>query len=61
MVAIFMRLLKECKGILILTTDRVHTFYEAFMCRINLAVPFPALVKKQPIQLWHNLLWKSKD
>ena len=48
-------------GILILTTNRVGTFDEAFKSRIQLAVHYPPLEEEGRYEIWLNFLNVLKD
>ncbi|KAI1170554.1 hypothetical protein F4777DRAFT_594862 [Nemania sp. FL0916] len=56
LVSAFLRILEYYEGILILTTNRVGTFDEAFKSRIQLALHYPALGPYQRLQIWQNFL-----
>ena len=56
MVAIFLRLLEYYNGVLILTTNRVKEFDEAFHSRIALAIHYPGLDEDSRLAVWGNLL-----
>jgi hypothetical protein len=43
-------------GILILTTNRVGTFDEAFKSRIHLAIQYPNLDEEQRVEIWRNFV-----
>ena len=47
-------------GILILTTNRVGQFDEAFISRIQLALPYRPLNQTQRQQIWENFLKRLK-
>ena len=48
----FLRVLEYYKGTLILTTNRVGAFDEAFKSRIHLNLYYPALNKDQTLAIW---------
>ncbi|KAF6808226.1 hypothetical protein CPLU01_15696 [Colletotrichum plurivorum] len=54
LVSIFLRALEYYDGILILTTNRVGTFDEAFKSRIQLALRYERLKDYQRKQIWRN-------
>lgn len=56
LVSIFLRVLEYYKGILILTTNRVGMFDEAFKSRVQLAIHFPSLGQEQRLQIWSNFI-----
>lgn len=61
LVSIFLRVLEYYDGILILTTNRVGTFDEAFKSRIQLAVHYPLLKKSDRAQIWKLIIRSMKD
>ena len=54
LVSVFLRVLEYYEGILILTSNRVGTFDEAFKSRIQLALHYPALGPYQRMCIWEN-------
>lgn len=56
LVSVFLRVLEYYDGILILTSNRVGTFDEAFKSRISLALHYPNLKKSQRCKIWKNFL-----
>lgn len=54
LVSVFLRALEYYNGILILTSNRVGTFDEAFKSRIQLALHYQPLRKTQRRQIWKN-------
>lgn len=54
LVSVFLRVLEYYDGILILTSNRVGTFDEAFKSRIQLALQYPALGPSERRQIWEN-------
>ncbi|PTB38395.1 hypothetical protein M441DRAFT_146680 [Trichoderma asperellum CBS 433.97] len=54
LVSVFLRALEYYDGILILTTNRVGTFDEAFKSRIQLALHYEPLSQSQRAQIWRN-------
>jgi hypothetical protein len=58
LVAIFLRTLEYYQGILFLTTNRVGTFDEAFLSRIDVPVYFPALTPESRVGLWSTFIRK---
>ncbi|KAI8955849.1 hypothetical protein F4801DRAFT_586532 [Xylaria longipes] len=54
LVSVFLRVLEYYEGILILTSNRVGTFDEAFKSRIQLALHYPALGPYERLQIWQN-------
>ncbi|KAK4208741.1 hypothetical protein QBC37DRAFT_66072 [Rhypophila decipiens] len=55
-VSVFLRALEYYDGILILTTNRVGTFDEAFKSRIHLALLYPNLDEEQRAEIWRNFI-----
>lgn len=49
-------MLEYYDGILILTTNRVATFDEAFKSRINLAIRYSNLDEDQRVKIWQNFI-----
>jgi SpoVK/Ycf46/Vps4 family AAA+-type ATPase len=54
LVASFLRAIEYYEGILFLTTNRVGTFDEAFLSRINLAIYYPDFQDEERERIWHN-------
>ncbi|KAF2188502.1 hypothetical protein K469DRAFT_566041 [Zopfia rhizophila CBS 207.26] len=54
LVSVFLRTLEYYDGILILTSNRVGTFDEAFKSRIQVALHYSTLTKKSRKQIWQN-------
>ncbi|KAJ5291366.1 hypothetical protein N7478_000617 [Penicillium angulare] len=52
LVSVFLRVLEYYDGILILTSNRVGTFDEAFRSRIQLALHYPNLGPQQRLRIW---------
>ncbi|RSH83922.1 hypothetical protein EHS25_005166 [Saitozyma podzolica] len=52
LVGVFLRLLEYYNGVLILTTNRLEEFDEAFASRFSLTLPFPELNRKSRETLW---------
>ncbi|KAH9908654.1 P-loop containing nucleoside triphosphate hydrolase protein [Xylariomycetidae sp. FL2044] len=59
-VSVFLRVLEYYDGILVLTTNRVGTFDEAFKSRIHLALHYPNLDEEQRLGIWQNLFAKLR-
>lgn len=51
---VFLRILEYYEGILILTSNRVGTFDEAFKSRIQVAIRYENLSKKSRKAIWRN-------
>ncbi|KAM5351088.1 hypothetical protein ACJ41O_003811 [Fusarium nematophilum] len=60
LVSVFLRALEYYEGILILTTNRVGTFDEAFKSRIQLALRYEKLKDYQRKQVWRNFFDRLK-
>lgn len=60
LVSVFLRQLEYYEGILILTTNRVGTFDEAFKSRIQLALRYEPLGRDQRKQIWQNFLQRLR-
>ncbi|KAK6542370.1 hypothetical protein TWF694_006328 [Orbilia ellipsospora] len=56
LVSVFLRTLEYYNGVLILTSNRVGTFDEAFKSRIQLALHYPPLDGPSRRKIWHNFL-----
>ncbi|KAK1768244.1 hypothetical protein QBC33DRAFT_50082 [Phialemonium atrogriseum] len=56
LVSVFLRVLEYYEGILILTSNRVGIFDEAFKSRIQLALHYPTLGPYQRLRIWENFL-----
>ncbi|KAH7397487.1 P-loop containing nucleoside triphosphate hydrolase protein [Pyrenochaeta sp. MPI-SDFR-AT-0127] len=56
LVSVFLRVLEYHEGILILTSNRVGTFDEAFRSRIQIAIHYPSLGPSQRRKIWNNFI-----
>ena len=56
LVSVFLRAIEYYDGILILTSNRVGTFDEAFKSRIQLALHLPTLKKDDRRRIWNNFI-----
>jgi hypothetical protein len=56
LVSIFLRMLEYYEGILILTSNRVGSFDEAFRSRINIALHYEDLNARSRKKIWDNFL-----
>lgn len=56
LVSVFLRVLEYYNGILILTTNRIGTFDEAFKSRVQLALHYPPLDFDSRHEIWNNLI-----
>jgi SpoVK/Ycf46/Vps4 family AAA+-type ATPase len=61
LVSVFLRVLEYYEGILILTSNRVGTFDEAFKSRIQLSLHYKKLDKGQRQNIWKNFIRRLKD
>lgn len=61
LVSVFLRVLEYYEGILILTSNRVGTFDEAFKSRIQLSLHYENLGKPQQHKIWKNFLARLKE
>ncbi|KAB2571245.1 ATP-dependent zinc metalloprotease FtsH [Lasiodiplodia theobromae] len=61
LVSVFLRTLEYYSGILILTSNRVGTFDEAFKSRIQLALHYKNLDQPQRAQIWTNFITRLQD
>jgi SpoVK/Ycf46/Vps4 family AAA+-type ATPase len=61
LVSVFLRVLEYYEGILILTSNRVGTFDEAFKSRIQLSLHYENLSKGQRSRIWKNFFNRLKD
>ncbi|OPB41404.1 AAA family ATPase [Trichoderma guizhouense] len=61
LVSVFLRVLEYYEGILILTSNRVGTFDEAFKSRIQLAVHYGNLTTHQRTKIWENFIGRLRE
>lgn len=61
LVSVFLRVLEYYDGILILTSNRVGTFDEAFKSRIQLSIHYGNLNIPQRRKIWRNFLTRLKE
>lgn len=61
LVSVFLRVLEYYDGILILTSNRVGTFDEAFKSRIQLAVHYRNLTTHQRTKIWENFISRLRE
>ncbi|KAG4430646.1 hypothetical protein IFR05_013879 [Cadophora sp. M221] len=61
LVSIFLRVLEYYDGILVLTSNRVGTFDEAFKSRIQLALHYPKLDHVKRATVWENFIERLVD
>lgn len=60
LVSVFLRVLEYYEGILILTSNRVGIFDEAFKSRIQLALHYDNLGRPQRVKVWKNFFGRLK-
>jgi SpoVK/Ycf46/Vps4 family AAA+-type ATPase len=58
LVAVFLRAMEYCQGILFLTTNRVGHFDEAFISRISISVYYKPFGPEERKQVWENFFEK---
>lgn len=56
LVSVFLRVLEYYEGILILTSNRIGTFDEAFKSRMQLTLHYPPLKLSGRRQIWNNFI-----
>lgn len=61
LVSVFLRVLEYYEGILVLTSNRVGTFDEAFKSRIQLSLHYENLDKAQRKRIWKNFLGRLRE
>ncbi|KAI9874942.1 MAG: hypothetical protein M1830_009098 [Pleopsidium flavum] len=61
LVSVFLRVLEYYDGILILTSNRVGTFDEAFKSRIQLSLHYETLTEPQRKLIWENFIKRLED
>ncbi|KAF7905798.1 hypothetical protein EAF00_000077 [Botryotinia globosa] len=61
LVSIFLRVLEYHDGIIILTSNRVGTFDEAFKSRIQLALHYPSLTKVKRCDIWTMFITRLRE
>jgi len=61
LVSVFLRVLEYYEGIMILTSNRVGTFDEAFKSRIQLSLHYENLTVGQRTKIWKNFLSRLRD
>ena len=61
LVSVFLRVLEYYEGILILTSNRVGTFDEAFKSQVQLAMHYPSLDEKGRWEIWRNFINSLKE
>ncbi|TGJ87253.1 hypothetical protein E0Z10_g1564 [Xylaria hypoxylon] len=61
LVSVFLRVLEYYDGILVLTSNRVGTFDEAFKSRIQLALHYKNLTEHQRTKIWGNFISRLEE
>jgi len=61
LVAVFLRSLEYYQGILLLTTNRIGKFDEAFLSRIDVPIYFPTLTHDQRVMIWDTFFSKLES
>ncbi|KAI7488813.1 hypothetical protein KC351_g1731 [Hortaea werneckii] len=61
LVSVFLRQLEYYSGLLILTTNRVGEFDEAFVSRIHVKLHFPSLDERSTMEVWDMNLRKLQE
>lgn len=61
LVSVFLRVLEYYEGIMILTTNRVGTFDEAFKSRILLSLHYDKLSKVQRKRIWRSFITRLQN
>jgi SpoVK/Ycf46/Vps4 family AAA+-type ATPase len=61
LVSVFLRMIEYYEGILILTSNRVGTFDDAFRSRIHIALHYEDLKPRSRKQIWSNFLTRLED
>ncbi|KAL3694643.1 hypothetical protein R1sor_008294 [Riccia sorocarpa] len=60
MCGIFLKNLEYYRGVLLLTTNRIPTFDDAFRSRISVFLRYPPLMVQQREKIWTNLLSRAQ-
>lgn len=61
LVSIFLRVLEYHDGIIILTSNRVGTFDEAFKSRIQLSLHYPSLTRDNRCDIWTMFITRLRE
>ncbi|KAF4967878.1 hypothetical protein FSARC_4645 [Fusarium sarcochroum] len=61
LVSVFLRVLEYYDGILILTSNRVGTFDQAFKSRIQLSLHYEKLSREQRVKIWTSFFKRLQD
>lgn len=59
--SVFLRILEYFNGILIMTTNRVGDFDEAFISRIHLILEYPPLDESSTLEVWNNYIRRIRN
>ncbi|KAL2075373.1 hypothetical protein VTL71DRAFT_316 [Oculimacula yallundae] len=60
LVSVFLRVLEDYDGILILTSNRIQAFHEGFRSRIQLALRYFPLQEGQRLRIWESSIHRLK-
>jgi hypothetical protein len=58
---VFLRVLEYYSGILVLTSNRIGTFDEAFKSRVQLTLHYPTLDESSRHRIWLNFIRRLQD
>lgn len=61
MIVVFLRVLENFSGVIILTTNRVGEFDEAFRSRIHVCLYYPKLEERETKEIWEKNIQRIKD
>ncbi|KAH8702010.1 P-loop containing nucleoside triphosphate hydrolase protein [Talaromyces proteolyticus] len=61
LVSVFLRVLEYYDGILVLTSNRIGTFDEAFKSRVQLTVHYPTLDESSRRRVWTNFITRLRS
>ncbi|KAL4738843.1 hypothetical protein BDV11DRAFT_215630 [Aspergillus similis] len=61
LVSVFLRVLEYFSGVIILTTNRVGEFDEAFRSRIHVCLYYPKLEERQTKEIWEKNIQRIKE
>ncbi|GAB1211158.1 hypothetical protein ATERTT37_000270 [Aspergillus terreus] len=61
LVSVFLRVLEYFSGVIILTTNRVGEFDEAFRSRIHVCLYYPKLEERQTKEIWEKNIQRIRD
>jgi SpoVK/Ycf46/Vps4 family AAA+-type ATPase len=60
-VSVFLRKLEYYRGIMFLTTNRVHSIDDAFKSRIHIAIRYPDLDTETRLSIWRNFIRRTTN